>query len=72
MAIKFANVGQTDRLLRALAGIVLVVLPFVGVIDKSSVYGIVAMGVGAVLLVTAVIKFCPAYTLLGLRTNSKS
>ena len=72
MAIKIANVGQTDRLIRALAGIVLIVLPFVGIIDKSSIYGMAAMGVGAVMLITAVFSFCPAYSLFGLRTNSKS
>mgnify|MGYP006433736845 CR=1 FL=1 len=71
MAIKFVNVGQTDRAIRALAGIGVMILPFVSVIELSSLYGKIAIGVGVVLIATGVFKFCPAYSLLSVNTQVK-
>jgi hypothetical protein len=59
-----ANVGQTDRMIRAAAGLLLLSLVFVG---PKSWWGLV----GLVPLLTAAINFCPAYTLLGMNTRGK-
>lgn len=67
-----ANVGSVDRVLRALVGIVLLLLPFI----PASAAALAGLGgwiwalpvVGAVLLLTAIFRFCPAYRLLGIRT----
>jgi hypothetical protein len=59
-----ANVGKTDRMIRIAAGILLLSLVFVG---PKSWWGLV----GLVPLLTAVINFCPAYTLLGVNTRGK-
>ncbi|WP_010177526.1 DUF2892 domain-containing protein [Glaciecola sp. HTCC2999] len=54
------NVGNIDRALRALAGIALIAWAVLG--------GPVWAWVGIVPLATALFKFCPAYSLLGIRT----
>ena len=66
------NVGGADRALRALLGVILLAIPFV----PAAAAALAGMGawiwavpaVGAVLLLTALFRFCPAYTLLGIRT----
>jgi len=56
-----ANVGSADRIIRAIAGIVLLALTLTGSIGLWGWIGVVP-------LVTAFLKFCPAYAFLGLRT----
>lgn len=59
------NVGTIDRILRAVAGIVLLAL---GLMSFSGGLQIGAIIVGIVLLATAGMRFCPAYRLLGVKT----
>jgi hypothetical protein len=61
------NLHPIDRFARALAGIALLEL---GYFWLAGAWQIGAFVVGAVLLITAVVKFCPLYSLLGLRTGS--
>lgn len=55
------NIGETDRIARIAIGALLIVLALAGVIG---VWG----WIGVVPIATAVIRFCPAYTLLGMNT----
>lgn len=55
------NVGGLDRLLRAVVGIVLIVLTLMGTIGAWGWIGVVP-------LFTAAIGWCPAYRLFGLNT----
>jgi hypothetical protein len=55
------NVGSLDRTLRIVAGLVLLSLTVIG---PKTPWGLI----GIVPLVTALIGWCPAYTLLGIRT----
>lgn len=67
-----ANVGNIDRGLRLVLGIVLILLPLVtsfGATSSLLTWG--AIVVGGILALTAVFKFCPAYRILGLNTCSK-
>ena len=58
-----ANVGNIDRGLRVVLGIALLSLLFV--LDGNARYiGLV----GIVPLATALFRFCPLYTVLGIRT----
>ena len=56
-----ANVGNTDRLLRIVAGIILIALVFVG--PKTPLGWI-----GVVPLLTGLFRWCPAYRLVGINT----
>jgi len=64
-----ANVGQVDRLIRAVLGVVLLALAF-GYLGAglTTVWAWVLGIVGFVLLATAILSVCPAYALLGVRT----
>jgi len=67
-----ANVGNIDRGLRLILGIVLILLPFVtsfGATSTLLTWG--AIVVGGILALTAVFKFCPIYRILGLNTCTK-
>jgi hypothetical protein len=59
-----ANIGNTDKLIRIAAGLVLLSLAFVG---PQTPWGFI----GIVPLATAFINFCPAYKLLGVNTLGK-
>ena len=56
-----SNAGTIDRVLRVVVGLVLVGLTLAGTIG---VWG----WIGVVPLLTGVIGFCPAYTILGMST----
>jgi hypothetical protein len=53
------NMGSTDRIIRAIAGLVLLALYFL--LPLSGVVGTLALVLAAILLVTAAIAFCPLY-----------
>lgn len=55
------NVGKTDRTLRAIVGIALIALVFIG---PQSAWG----WIGVVPLATALFGNCPAYSLFGIKT----
>ena len=65
-----ANVGSLDRTLRFLLGAVLVAAPllFAESFAALGVWRYALVGWGVVMLGTAAFRFCPAYTLLGIRT----
>jgi len=59
------NVGSTDRVVRFVLGIVLLLLAFMSLKGTAAwISGIL----GVVFLFTAAIKFCPLYTLFGINT----
>lgn len=64
------NEGSVDRIVRAIVGVALLVVAFAGMVTGAWawVLGIV----GAVLLVTGAVGFCPLYGVLGMRTTPKS
>lgn len=56
-----ANVGGIDRVLRILVGLVLLVLAASGTVGWWGWLGVVPLVIG-------LLRFCPLYSLLGLRT----
>jgi len=63
------NVGAIDRLFRLILGIGLMGAALSGVSALgSAILQYVALAIGAVLVVTATLRICPLYSLLGLRT----
>jgi len=60
------NVGRTDRIVRAVAGLLLLALALF-VLDGT--WAMLAGLVGVIAVVTAFFSFCPLYRLLGVRTT---
>lgn len=58
-----ANVGTADRIARIVLGLALIALTLSGTIG---IWG----WIGVVPLATAFMKFCPLYTVLGIKTCS--
>jgi hypothetical protein len=65
--MNFANESGIDRIIRVVLGIVLIALAWGGVVSGG--FGIVLGVVGAVLLLTGAVGFCPLYALLKIRTK---
>ncbi|WP_460136315.1 YgaP family membrane protein [Pseudomonas sp. S1_E04] len=55
------NIGTLDRSLRIVVGLLLIVLSLTGVIGLWGWIGLVP-------LATGIFRFCPLYTLLGIKT----
>lgn len=64
------NVGSTDKIIRLIVGVLLIVLPFVSGLSvfASTAATLVAIVIGAVLVGTALFNFCPLYRVLGIHT----
>lgn len=64
-----SNEGTIDRVIRVLAGLGLAALAWFALgLDSGAIGGIIAAVVGAVLIITGLVGFCPAYKLVGLST----
>ena len=61
------NVGGVDQAVRVVVGIALLALGFLHVVTGA--LAIAAYIVGAVALITGVIRFCPAWSIFGINTN---
>lgn len=64
------NIGSADRTLRAIIGLVLIVGTLIPSLPLASapVLQAIVFTVGLVLLLTAVVRFCPLYRLIGVST----
>lgn len=65
-----ANVGTIDRIFRALLGLILIAAPFVtqlGIYDSGAIRT-ASVVVGLVMLTVAVVRVCPLYSIVGLKT----
>lgn len=60
------NMGTTDKLIRVIIAIVLLVLYYTGVIQGT--WAIVALVVALIFALTSLVSFCPLYTLFGINT----
>jgi Protein of unknown function (DUF2892) len=61
------NESSLDRIIRVIAGIILLALSFTGTVTGA--FGIVLIVLGAVALLTGAVGFCPIYALLKINTN---
>lgn len=63
------NMGTLDRVIRAIVGIALIAAFLLELLQGT--VGIIALVAGVVLLVTAALRWCPPYTLLGINTGAR-
>ena len=74
--IVMQNVGSLDRAIRIVLGIVLLAIallpPFAGlsIIAGLGAWKWLLAAVGCVILLTGVVRTCPAYSLLGIKTST--
>jgi len=66
--MKYMNESNLDRLLRTLAGIILLIVGFGGMLTGT--LGLVAKIIGVLLVVTGLAGFCPIYALLKIKTKA--
>ncbi|WP_439271762.1 YgaP family membrane protein [Pseudochrobactrum sp. HB0163] len=65
------NIGSVDRVIRIILGIVLITLPLLTtILEGWGNWKYLSLIVGAVMIGTALFRFCPAYKLFGIRTCS--
>ncbi len=63
------NENGIDRALRLILGVALLVASFVWLgVAAGNITGIIAAVIGAVMLITGLVGFCPAYRLVGMST----
>lgn len=60
------NMGSTDKSIRIVIALILVVLYFMETLTGT--LGYIGLAVAAIFLLTSLINFCPLYTLLGVNT----
>jgi len=67
---KTANVGTADRVIRIVLGVILIAAPFLTTSElwanPLALWG--AVLVGAILVLTSAVRFCPLYRLVGANT----
>lgn len=63
------NMGNIDRIIRVVLSLVLAILYFTNTV--SGTLGLVLLIVGAILLFTSLINFCPLYFPFGINTCKK-
>lgn len=64
-----ANENGVDRALRLILGVVLLIASFMWLgAAAGEITGIIAAIIGAVLVLTGLVGFCPAYRLVGMST----
>ncbi|GAA4809975.1 DUF2892 domain-containing protein [Litoribaculum gwangyangense] len=60
------NMGGTDRIIRLLIAVVVVILYWQGFVEGTIAYVLLALS--GIFVLTSLISFCPLYTLVGLNT----
>lgn len=64
------NVGNIDRMMRAVVGVILLAAPFVSglaLFDSAAAVAVFVL-VGLVMLVVAATRVCPLYSVFGFKT----
>jgi len=64
-----SNVGGTERIIRVLLGAGLLAIGFLA--GLATLWSYIAIGTGLVLLATALLSFCPIWSLAGVNTCKK-
>ena len=63
------NENGSDRTLRLILGVVLLIASYMWLgVAAGEITGIIAAVIGAVMLITGLVGFCPAYRLVGMST----
>lgn len=61
------NIGTPERRIRLILGIILLILPFLAKLTGLWLW--LSLIVGVVLIVTGLLRFCPAWSIFGIDTR---
>lgn len=61
--------GSADKIIRLIAAVIIAILFFTGVVEGT--LGIILLIVAGILVLTSLVGYCGAYTLLGISTCKK-
>lgn len=61
------NMGTTDKIVRVILAIVMIILYFQGVV--TGFWGIVLLVLAGIFLLTSLVSFCPLYLPFGIKTT---
>ena len=64
------NIGNSDRFLRIMAGILALIIVMGNVVEGTSMW--IFLSVGLIMVVSSSLEFCPAYALFGINTCKKN
>lgn len=64
-----SNMGSTDRIIRLVIAVVVLILFMSDVITGT--LGWILIAIAAIFTLTSMINFCPLYTVLGISTKKK-
>jgi hypothetical protein len=69
--MSLANVGNTDRIIRIILGILLIAAPYFVTLPvwDNQTLKILIQVVGGILIFTGVFRFCGLYKIIGVSTN---
>lgn len=62
------NVGNVDKWIRVVVGVILILIPFILLETPLGVAGIILIIIGLLMLVTGLLTKCPMYHIFGVST----
>jgi membrane-bound ClpP family serine protease len=62
-----SNMNGIDRVIRTLLGVIGIILFMTDII--SGTLGVIVLMLSVIFILTALVKFCPIYTMLGIKTS---
>jgi len=63
------NLGRIDRVIRVTVTLIVVSLYYTDVLN--GIWGILAVALASITLVTSLVSFCPIYSVIGINTSNK-
>ena len=60
------NIGNGDRFLRIMIGIIALILVMANVVEETLMW--IALAIGVIMVLTSSLQICPLYSVLGINT----
>jgi len=63
------NIGKNDKIIRIVAAVIISMVYMIGIVPEP--FSFILLALGGILLITAIIDFCPLYKLLKFKGTRK-
>jgi len=64
------NIGKIDKIIRIIAAVIISMVYMIGIVPEP--FSFILLALGGILLITAIIDFCPLYSILNINSAKKS